>query len=504
MLFLVKKLWNSPTFTTWASMGTQSVSLLAVLPLVLTRLNDQEIAVFFLFAAVIGLQSIFQIGFPPTFIRLIGYAYGGRTVGEMRDLRNGVGREVTKGVNLESLCAVVGTMRMICRWLGAGTFLVLGVIGTIAMIRPLDRLEAPLGAWIGWAAIVLVSSARVWCSGYSSFLKGANHVALINRWQALFNIFGMVSKVLVLTIFPSLMLVILVNQIWVLMNTVREWQLTKWVSQGRFSEWARTRSEMATAKLAWASSWRSGVGILGSRVTQQSLGIIFAQYGTAPFVASYLLGMRLIKVVESFAMAPFYSKIPLMNRLRSQGENDRLMRVAVRGAKVSHAVYFFGFAGLALSGPSLMELIGANVDFPRPALWYILGVAFFFQRFGGNHIQLYSTTNHIIWHWANGLQGVVIVIASVMLAPRFGDLGFAGAILAGNFVYAVYTAVYSYRILEGGAFRFELKSSLAPCLGLCLLAFFEWQLGLSAWISNLLATWAGAVSVAHGTSGLVK
>ena len=57
MIKIAKRLWDSPTFTTWASLGTQSVSLVIVLPLVLTKLSAEEIALYYLFATAIGLAA---------------------------------------------------------------------------------------------------------------------------------------------------------------------------------------------------------------------------------------------------------------------------------------------------------------------------------------------------------------------------------------------------------------------------------------------------------------
>ena len=74
---LAVRLWHSPTFTTWGSTATRSLSVLLVLPLLLRQLTPAEIAVWYLLSTIIGLQTLADLGFAPTFTRLIAYAMGG-------------------------------------------------------------------------------------------------------------------------------------------------------------------------------------------------------------------------------------------------------------------------------------------------------------------------------------------------------------------------------------------------------------------------------------------
>jgi hypothetical protein len=489
---LTIKLWNSPTFTTWASLSTQSISLIVVLPLILTRLSQEEIALYYLFAIVIGLQNLFTVGFQPTFTRLIGYAIAGRDINSMADLRVEVASaagssNATVAVNVESLSAVCSTMRVINSWLAVAALIVLAVGGSFLMVRPIGLTVDTLAGWSAWAIIALAFCLRIWTSGYKAYLMGANFVALANRWQALFNLSSIFSLFLALSLYPNLLLLVAVNQLWSIFHILWSWQLCRYVTDGKFAHWSASGLNADALRMAWPRAWRSGLGFVGSKATQQSLGIVYAQYGGSAVVASYLLGMKLISVVEQFAMAPFYSKIPVLNRLRSAGNTVQLNALAQRGMAMGHWVYVLAFAGLAVLGEAIMELIGANAPFPRPALWYVLGLAFFLQRFGGNHIQLYSTTNHIIWHWANGIQGLVIVGTAAVLGPLYGDLGFAAAILLGNLIYAGFTAFFSYRILTSSALMFELRTSVAPVCLLLALSCLEWHFSLSQLVAQLVS-----------------
>ncbi len=470
---MIRRLWDSPTFTTWASLSTQSISLLVVLPLVLTRFTQEEITVYYLFATIIGLEMVFQLGFRPTFVRLVGYAHAGRRIADMEDLREGgcQNTSLSEANSVESLHAVCGTMRYLFRRFGLGALLVMGTAGTLLMVRPIGRIEETQGVWLAWGVICAVGAMKIWFQGFEAYLNGANHVALFQRWQAIFNLFGIFSSFLVLFLAPSLMNLILVNQFWMGARSIRDWHLVGRITQGQFRDWADSGLDQNTLHIAWPKAWRSAVGQIGGTATQQSLGLILAQFGSGPGVASYLVGMRLVKALEQFSMAPFYSKVPRMNRLIAGNKLFELKALAERSMRFAHFVYAAGFSGLCLLGPFLLNQIGANVAFPDTVLWMALGVGFFFQRFGGMHMQLYSTTNHILWHIANGIGGSVIIIFALILGPTYGGKGFALAILIGNLSYAVYSARKSYGVFITSPFQYELRTSF-PALVLILASGF--------------------------------
>ena len=74
VLLSLKKAWESPTITTAAALVIRSLSVVTILPLVLTRFTVEDINAWFLLQALIGFQILAQFGFTPTFVRLISYS----------------------------------------------------------------------------------------------------------------------------------------------------------------------------------------------------------------------------------------------------------------------------------------------------------------------------------------------------------------------------------------------------------------------------------------------
>ena len=87
-------LWNSPTFTTWGNLGAQSLSLLSVTPLILTRFNEAEIAAWYLFASLNFFGLVVNGRLSLTFTRMLAFAMGGASnlapiTGKTERVKNG-------------------------------------------------------------------------------------------------------------------------------------------------------------------------------------------------------------------------------------------------------------------------------------------------------------------------------------------------------------------------------------------------------------------------------
>jgi len=90
MYFIAKFLkfaWHSPTIMTWGSFLSRSLNLVLVTPLILSRFSTADISLWFIFSTIIGIQMLVDMGFSPTFTRVIAYAMGGASHEELTGFR---------------------------------------------------------------------------------------------------------------------------------------------------------------------------------------------------------------------------------------------------------------------------------------------------------------------------------------------------------------------------------------------------------------------------------
>jgi hypothetical protein len=90
------------------------------------------------------------------------------------------------------------------------------------------------------------------------------------------------------------------------------------------------------------------------------------------------------------------------------------------------------------------------------------------------HIQLYSITNHIIWHTANGVSGIIYLVVALALFKQIGVYAFPIGTLIGYLgFYGWYSAIHSYRAFGLKFWEFEKPIMIPPLLSILICIFFE-------------------------------
>jgi len=467
-----KRFWNSPTLMTWLSYSTKALSLFGVLRLLLKKFTPGDIEIWYLFATIISLQSIADFGFRQTFTRLISYAFGG--AGDITvftaDSYNSI--ENNNGLNYSLLNKIYSTMKQIYQWQTALLFVIMILLGSWSILRPIKDTSNIHAAWLSWAVVVLVSCVNFYGKIYMNFLEGIYKIATVRRVETLTSIGSIATSITVLIFCPSLLNLVIANQVWVLINVFRDWYLCKTVENKLYQKISTVLPfDRQFFKRIWHPAWRSGISGLMSVGLTNLTGLVYAQVGDSASVASYLLALRIINQIKEISMAPFYSKLPLMAMLRVKNDLKSLTEVAKRGMFLSHLVFALGVIAVGLSSTYLLHILHSQISFVNQWMWLLLGFAFFVHRFGAMHIQIYSTTNHIISHVADGVSGLIYILSSIILIKYIGIYAVPVGMLLGYFgFYAWYAARYSYKSLNVFSLNFEFRTSLLPLL--LLLTYF--------------------------------
>lgn len=468
---LASRLWYSPTFTTWGSLATRLMSVMLILPLVLVKFSPGEIVIWQLFATLSTLLLLLDFGLAPTFSRMLAYANGGASISDLSRIQEKRDQAPAPS-NQATLLAVYGSLRWLYLRCGFAAVVLLSMGGTIALIKPMGELPDARHAWLAWALVASTSLAAIWGQVFGSALQGLNQVAVMRRWEILTASGQIACSFLVLAMDGNLLALVISNQAWLVFNT---WRLRRLLYSTKPElKQAPSMPEHEVTRILWPAAWRSGVGILMSNGIIQLSGVMYSQVAPAAEVAAYLLALRIMTVVKEFCAAPFYSKLPRLAELQASGQRDQQLQLARRGMSWSLWVYALGTVAVMFVLPIALEFTGSQTQFVPALFWCVMSLAFFAERVGSLHIQLYSLTNHIVWHIANGVTGVLMISLAFVLYRWQGAIGLPLAMLVVNLAfYCVYAMWHSSRAFDFGAFAFQRNTSLGPLLflsGMSLIA----------------------------------
>ena len=453
---IIIRIWDSPTFTTWGSFLIKSLSMVLILVLVLNRFSSSDVALWFLFATIFSLQNIIDLGFNPTFSRAISYARGGAGVDEIKDLR--LNKEIIHQdkLNLSTLSGIISTMNKIYMYLSLILLVLMGVLGSISLLKPIEQTSNENISWVAWIIVLVASFLNLRGNKYSAYLIGMNKIALVRRWEILFSLGRLLSQLSILIFDANILSLVIATHIWTLLNVLRNRILSQKIENGIYKEFEKLPFNKAVFKSLWPSAWRSGIGMgLGYGLVQIS-GVVYAQFESSDEVASFLLSLRVMDAIVQFSQAPFYSKLPSLATLRSRGDLDQQRRIAKRGMTLSYISFVAACIIFGLCSDFILSIIKSDTDFVSLQFWGFLCIANLIHRYGAMHIQLYSTTNHIIWHIADGISGIIYIIVSLLLFDMLGIYSFVIGMLCGYLgFYSWYSARHSYKAFKLQLWHFD-------------------------------------------------
>lgn len=459
--------WSSATLMTWGSLMIRMGGLALLLPLVLTRLDTKQVLVWQMLSTITMMVNWTDFGFSPTFSRIIAFARGGGTLRDLYAAQPGKAKwpvsdeEATGPLNIG---AVLGTQRAIYRRLIICAMLVALVFGTGALWKPVQELTHPSAGWLAWvftaaaALLTLANGANV------SVLTGFDRIATARRVEGACGLLQLGTTSIVTLAGGGLVAIVACYSFWLIPMTLANRYN---VAQLGLDLSAATRRGLNRSifQAVWPAAWRSGIGILMSTGIIQASGLIYAQIATAQAAAAYLLALRIFTAISQISQAPFYSRLPAMAHARGKQNFAEVANLAKRGMIMAHWTFVAGALTVTIVAPWALRLIGSSVHWPPYSLAAMLGVAFFAERYGAMHMQLYSLTNHIIWHLVNGATGLAMIVAFAILWPLIGAQALPLAMLIGYLgVCTWYASSRALASLHLQRWAFEKATTLSPCI----------------------------------------
>ena len=453
---LLRRMLDSPTLTSWLSFAVRTLTIPITLPLFL-RLDPREVAVWFMITTLTSFSTIADVGFSHTFYRLIAFATAGARRDALLAKSNAINNPSSDNPpDLEMLADIFSIMVYVYAFLSAIFFVGLVVGGATAVYPLIEALSNPGEVWFAAGVVAVGTTASFLGSVLFVYLQGTNRIAEVRRWDAAILFLNAVVLATLLIAGFRVGALLIASQIGILLGIVRNYYLCRASLRGLFQHGRFLRFDGPLFRAALAPSWRSGIGVFASLGSARLCVVLLSRAVPPEAAAVLLLSIQILDQISTFSTVPFYVKLPRFSVLRFQGNRDVLIRETQRGMFLSHLCFIAPGIVLALTAEPLLRLIGSHVSFIGMRPWSLLLLGYWLMRYGAMHIQLYSTTNHIIWHYANGLSAAVLIAVFALTVNRTGvySLGIA-YVLAYGIVYTPIAVFYSLSNLKIGFWRFE-------------------------------------------------
>lgn len=439
-----KLISNAPAMLAFSNLARAGSFLLPVPSLYL--ISTPAAAFWLLATTLVSLQNLLFLGVPQILVRMLAVANSGaeRSVGDV------------------SLGDLAKLMRLVFTAASIVITLLMLTAGSLAIAKLAGQTEEPFAAWSAWLILVLGTPIRIVILCRLTFLNGIGEVAKPRLEDAIAWTVSGILATIVLAVTQSLMLMALAT---LLPIVVLATLLRRMAGQ---SGWETALSAPASlplrkvAKQVWAPCWRAGLGALLSTGSRQGGGVALAQLASPTLAAGYLLAQNIISVIMMLSAAPMQSVLHQMAVHFARAESARHVLLAEKAR--ARSLWIAGvLAGLVAVALPLLNVFNVGEGLPRSEIWAMLALGLFLQRYGAAHLQHYTITNHVLWHWLDGVSGVINILLCIALIPNFGGEGAAAAYLIS--IISFYAWMPSVLVAKRfGVYwkKSELKSSLMP------------------------------------------
>ncbi len=428
---------------TWGNLLAKSSNLIILLPIVLKVFSPEDIVVWYLYFTIVSLQLLIDFGFLPTFTRLFSYAYSGLDIYELQDIKNN--KQQSKSTNWLSCKYLFIATKKIYKKIAIIAFSLAITVGSYLAYTPIENTSDINNAWLGWFFVITIASFNLYANSYVAFLNGIDKVAIVQRWQMVSSVAAVISSSIIIFSTKSLLFGIMAFYIWYIVNFIINSNLLKKYYFEVTDSIDKDTLTTLIQKTIWPTAWKSGLGIGMSMGLIQFSGMIVAKLESSMISASYMMALQIIRAVSSFSQAPFYSRLPYFAKLYAQNSINTLLKEATKRMQKSLFVFLALFILIGFFMPSMLDFIGSQTKFPDMDIWILIGFGFLLERYGAMYLQLYTLTNHIIWHIANGITGLIMIIATLLVYPIIHIYAFPLAMIIGYmFFYVPYVVKKTY------------------------------------------------------------
>lgn len=475
-----KNLYHSPTVMTWFSFSAKSLSVLIVLPLILSKFSKNEISLWFLFGILFSFQLVADLGFGSTFTRLISYAMAGLKNLDDINLKE-PGSQESKVPNLALITALNKKMGVIFIFLAGITTIFLGCFSFLFLDKPIENLETPQHGYYLLTLILVVLFLKIYSRRYVSFICGLNEVALLRRWEGFITYLQILSSIAVLILSENFIFLVINNQLWVLVGIVNTCYLQKKVSKDRFQS-ALERSDPLILKKevfhkhVLSPSYRSGAGNFLSYGVNYLTFFVLIDFLSDDDLAIFLLTSKVASTISEFSRAPFYANLPAFARKFPLIAREELPSLVQNSINRSILLATAGLIIVSLLGEISLKILDGKIDNFNHYLWFLWSLNLLCERTGAMHFQMHSISNNVTWHKANLVYGILFVLITVSSIDFLGLFAIPVAMLISNVCYYTPCALntthkfYSYKFYNFNAVALICLSLIAVCNVIILVA----------------------------------
>lgn len=409
------------------------------LPLILSMLSTEEIAMNYLMMTVGTLVALIDFGFNPQFGRNVTYVFSGA----QNLTKDGLEGVRTGNVNFHLLRVLIDVAKTTYRLMSLIVLVIMFTFGTWYIYTVTDGFSNVNNSFMIWIVYSISTFFNIYFYYYSSLLTGSGKIKEAKQSLLASRIGYIVLAYVMLYIGWGLMGVVLANLISPFLGRALSHYFfySRELREQLSCEKVTNDEKKELFKVIWYNAKKLGVNFIGAYAITKFAMFIAGLYLSMEDIASYGLMTQIVSILTGVASVFFSTYIPTINHYKILGENDNLLHTFARSQFVFILIYIIGSIVIVLLGPWALNLIKSNAELP---LKHILILFLFITLLENNHANfatVITASNKVPFVSAALISGGLICVFDFIVL-QFSSLGMLGIILVPGIVQLAYNNWY--------------------------------------------------------------
>lgn len=407
-----------------------------LLPVLLVKLSSAELGVWYIFLSFGALIQLLDLGFSPTIMRNISYAFAGAP----KLQAEGISTEKLSGEpNYEMIAKLLDVSRKIYFRISLASLFLLIVIGSIYIYYITKEIENTI-ILIAW----LIYSFGLFCNFYYSY------------WVSVLIGIGKIKESQKATVLSQLAYLGIAftglyfsgGLIAVSVAFLLSGFLLRLLCRIYFEKYIKSlpsviieQERTVLLQTIWYNAKKIGLVSLGAFLIVQANTLICSSFFELEIVASYGLTLQIITVLSSFSRVLFNTYLPTINEARIKQDVVKVKKEMSKTFLWGWIIYFVGAIVLSAWGNDLLTIIHSNTKLLDTNILIFMLVILFLEYNHSNFATMIVTKNEVPFVKVSLVSGIGVVGGSLVNILVF-DLGLWGMLAAQFFVQLAYNNWY--------------------------------------------------------------
>lgn len=396
-----------------------------LLPILVVTLTSEELGLWYVFMAMVGLAQLLEFGFQPTIARQAAYIYNGAT--EIKKI--GLPESTQGQLKIDLLVNLIHAAKSIYRCIAILVAILLWGAGSV-YIYSLNYTGNVDIAYISWIVFSSASVITFYFGYFNALLQGRGDITLVNKVIVISRLIFAFITITLLFLDFNLLAIAIASLISCVINRVL---INRAFYNSANAFLKNKKPEADLRKILWANTWRLGLVQFGAFLIQRGNMFIAATYLGLSMAASYGLTIQLAMIITTIANQLMALQLPKMNALQAAGNKTELANVYSLSVFVAFVLVVVGFCSLILIGNPLLSLINSETKLIDYQWLALLGLVFLLEAHHSISATYLTTRNHVPFLKAALVSGLAVILLSLALV-YWGSMGVAGLIIGQGLV----------------------------------------------------------------------